>query len=165
MSLLGFVSEVVGMLNVLQKAIPGDQSSAMVDFVQDAKRFILKNRQIADEAPLQIYCAGLLFAPQRSIIRKRFEAELPTWICQLPLVEEEWSAELQTLQGHSDSVVSVAFSPDSRLLSSGSRDETVRLWDIATGALQQTLDVNDFIDSLEFALDGFRTSSSSKDSG
>jgi WD40 repeat protein len=45
----------------------------------------------------------------------------------------------QTLEGHSDWVNSVAFSPDSRLLASAS-GKTVRFWDAATGALQQTLE-------------------------
>ena len=38
-----------------------------------------------------------------------------------------------TLPGHTNEVVSVAFSPDSKSLASASYDGTLKLWDMTTG--------------------------------
>ena len=63
---------------------------------------------------------------------------------------------LQTLEGHTDGVSSVAFSPDSKQIVSGSVDRTVRRWDAATG--RQLLPAleghNDRVSSVAFSPDG-----------
>lgn len=62
----------------------------------------------------QSYCSALVFAPEKSIIRASFEEYIPAWIQIKPKVQAYWSAALQTLEGHSGSVRSVAFSPDGK---------------------------------------------------
>lgn len=70
----------------------------------------------------------------KSIIRKTFQRLIPQWITRKPVVEDQWSPELITLQGHTSDVISVATSPRDATVASVSVDCTTRLWDTVTGA-------------------------------
>jgi WD40 repeat protein len=102
-------------------------------FLHDIRRVIMGNRSVIDTAPLQVYISVLLFSPTRSIVRNQFNNEEPKWVIRKPTIADKWSVYLQTLEGHSDSVNSVAWSHDATRLASASSDKTIKIWDPATG--------------------------------
>ena len=63
---------------------------------------------------------------------------------------------LDTMEGHTTGVISVAFSPDSQILAASSRFNGVRLWRVSNGngTLLYTLEGLDGIESLAFSPDG-----------
>ncbi|MFB8797536.1 MAG: hypothetical protein U7126_25650 [Microcoleus sp.] len=69
-----------------------------------------------------------------------------------------------TLEGHSDIVTSVSFSPDGKTLASGSHDNTVKIWNVASKKLLQTLKGHkDWVLGVKFSPDGQTIASASAD--
>ncbi len=62
--------------------------------------------------------------------------------------------DLYVQTGHSTSVRCIAFSPDDRIMATGSLDQAVKLWDVATGQELQTLRGAGFVHGLVFSPDG-----------
>jgi len=63
----------------------------------------------------------------------------PCWLKQADSVGTEDQALLRIFAGHTHGVTSVAFSPDGRLLLTGSDDDTARLWETSRGKALATL--------------------------
>jgi WD40 repeat protein/serine/threonine protein kinase len=69
-----------------------------------------------------------------------------------------------TLHGHSESVLSVAFSPDGKWLASASHDGTIKLWDSMSGQLIRTfLGHSRAVNCVVFSPEGNRLASASAD--
>lgn len=73
-------------------------------------------------------------------------------------------ARLHSLEGHSDTLECISFSPDGHILASGSFDNTVCLWNTTTGELLYTLKGHSgCIKSLSFSSDSHLLASGSAD--
>ncbi|KAH7114689.1 NACHT domain-containing protein [Dactylonectria macrodidyma] len=139
LSLLRGMPEGVVAMTRLETLLEESNKSRLFDLIRDARRFILSHGWAIGNAPLQAYASALVFSPRRSITRKLFEGEEPNWIITKPAMAEDWDACQATLEGHSGSVMSVAFSLDGQRLASASDDGTVKIWDATTGYCQATL--------------------------
>lgn len=124
--------------------------------MSEAWRFILRNRQIAETSPLQLYSIGLLFTGEHSTIKRAFKNESSPWSLA-PRVKD-------TGTGLSSWLRLVAFSPDGQLLASGADDHTVKVGDPRTGELRQTLKGHcGWVSSVSFSQDSQLLASASFD--
>ncbi|MEE8468368.1 MAG: serine/threonine-protein kinase, partial [Planctomycetota bacterium] len=97
---------------------------------------------------LQAAYSGNLHAAHAALRSgRRREARRRLDACPAGLREWEWfhldlslDQSLQTLEGHADWVSSVAWNPQGTRIVSGSYDQTLRIWDAATGTSLQTLE-------------------------
>ena len=89
------------------------------------------------------------------------------WVClrgQIRVWQMADGALLQTLQGHTADVLSLAFSPNGATLASASYDKTVRLWLVGDSTFPRTLEGHTGgVYSVAFSLDGTTLASASMD--
>ncbi|EXK25860.1 hypothetical protein FOMG_17514 [Fusarium oxysporum f. sp. melonis 26406] len=111
---------------------------------------ILAHGRAIGNAPLQAYVSALTFSPRRSVTRRLFKGEEPSWILAKPTIAEDWDACLETLEGHDGGVNWVAFSPDGQRLASASIDGIAKVWDATTVQCLATFVIGSVVDTIRF---------------
>ncbi|KAJ0165378.1 Vegetative incompatibility protein HET-E-1 [Colletotrichum tanaceti] len=121
LSLLESVSEgILQMSKLVHLVRVSAEMPNLMNLARDGLRFVRTHRPSIESSPLQVYTSALIFSPRRSIVRELFCQQEPAWVVTKPTMEDEWDACLQTLEGHSSSVASVAFTGDGTQLASAS---------------------------------------------
>ncbi|KAJ6015115.1 hypothetical protein N7540_009706 [Penicillium herquei] len=132
--------------------------------LQDARSFLLRHYHTINHWPLQIYSSAIIFSPESSVTKKRNLQKIPRWIRKISPMEDTWAFLVRTLEGHSDGVCTIAFSPDGNTIATGSNDKTIKIWDATTGECKETLHGHSGkVKNLAFTLDGEMIVSSAYD--
>lgn len=79
------------------------------------------------------------------------------------LARKQFAGSDMTLYGHSEYINSIAISPDGSCLASASFDNTIKVWDLRTGAELRTLTGHDMVFSVTYTPDGTCIASASAD--
>ncbi|KAG9089498.1 hypothetical protein FS749_001281 [Ceratobasidium sp. UAMH 11750] len=110
-------------------------SDRMQDYsipANDTHRFVLSFYDVISTSTPHLYISALAFAPENSEISRRMRRFFPKLLTVTQGVDKEWTRCLRSISVSSE-VNSVAVSPDSHRIVSGSDDGTVRIWDAETG--------------------------------
>ncbi|KAF3074260.1 hypothetical protein CFAM422_003533 [Trichoderma lentiforme] len=136
MILLGGLANALRSLQKMAREFDAD--SQLSEFLHSTERFIINNGPLITRTPLQVYGSALVFSQASSAMNQH------QWKERLPLIEhikgviQTNNALLQTLEGHTSTVMAVCFSMDGKAIASSCRNGNVRIWDAATGAIQHT---------------------------
>lgn len=80
------------------------------------------------------------------------------------LWDSKTGQQVERLEGHEGQIDSVVFSPDGKMIVSGSTDNTVRIWDVKTSSVKHVLNGHEEdVTSVDFSPDGTTIASGSTD--
>src|SRR5262249_227616 len=94
------------------------------------------NAHVTQPQPSAVYC--LAWSPDyKQIVSGSYDRSLKIWDAASGNLVREIKGydEKASPKGHRDGVLTVAFSPDGKFLVSGSSDRSIKVWNVADGAL------------------------------
>ncbi|KAL0947883.1 hypothetical protein HGRIS_010518 [Hohenbuehelia grisea] len=157
----GSASSILARLGSFNRSM----STTIREVLHEANDFVIAFRAVIEYCVPHIYLSAMSNFDRGS----RISSVCGRKITRVPQMRLENLARKQNsilhLHGHSASVNSVAFSPDGTRIVSGSRDNTIRVWNASTGI--QTMSPleghSNFVTSVAFSPDGTRIVSGSVD--
>ena len=103
-------------------------------FLRDANSFVASSRAAIEWSAPHIYLSALPFASKDSLIFQDFSSLLSGVVSVETFgIDRHGGRLIMNLTGHEDTVRSIAYSRDGKLIASGSADGTVRIWSTLTG--------------------------------
>ncbi|KAI0315268.1 WD40-repeat-containing domain protein [Amylostereum chailletii] len=108
--------------------------SLVYEYACSCQRFLSVNGMVIAQSAPHIYLSVLPFTPKSCFISSCYLHKSPHSVRIASRQESDWPLVQSVLQGHTDTILSLAFSPDGNIIASSSDDFTIRLWDATTGS-------------------------------
>jgi hypothetical protein len=145
------------------QSYPERLPTSLVALLTDTEHLLSEYREPLDSHALHVYHSAAVTMPMCPLLEGHLSKcmGIPTLRTPRP---QGWILQHLKTEGHAGPVNSVAFSPDSQFIVSGSWDHTVRVWDATTGTEQHTMHGHEGdVTSVAFSPDGQSVVSGSYD--
>jgi len=134
MSILRQVWRAARMMFFAARTVSAHTDSDLAQFLRDANFFVASSYEAIERSAPHIYISALPFADKNSLVYQEFAPRCAGLITVDTIgIGQHGGSGIMTLTGHDGAVTSLSYSPDGRLLVSGSEDGSVRVWDTRTG--------------------------------
>ncbi|KAJ4262907.1 hypothetical protein NW762_006520 [Fusarium torreyae] len=159
-NLIGKSSEMTTIIRLYHSLLVPAENVRQMAFVADARRLIFTFQSILKQAPLQTYCAALVFIQPNNSLKQHFQKQLYPWIKDLKIAE----ANIPKAKDELFYVNDLVFTPDNAQVASGSVTGVARLWDVDTNAAIRKFEgAKDRISSVAISPDGRMIAAGSDD--
>ncbi|KIJ22902.1 hypothetical protein M422DRAFT_84675, partial [Sphaerobolus stellatus SS14] len=133
LEVMSLIEQLPAAAGAMQYAEHIFKNSVAGHICQDASYFISNFKKAIGTSTPHIYLSALAMAPPTSLLKQEYIKDFQRMLRSVGKRRKGWKHELQPLQGHRGTVLTVAFSPDGKHIASGSGDETIQIWDAKTG--------------------------------